>query len=218
MKARGGWRGVACMLCLCSFLVLAGYSSAEDNPVDGYVMVRWIHEGEPNWGYVCFSAARWHPDNTGWCDHYTSDGNKYHHGHWGSGLPFMAGQVEVTAAKVKAFWDATYFKDYTYVSEATCAVNCHGYCTGKGFVVGADAAGILQVLADDYKEWDEPVTYSVKADSSHSVRITDVYQGCEIPNTVKTIREKINSSPVYTRTYEPPGEVWMEDIYVTEDW
>lgn len=117
----------------------------------------------------------------------------------------------ITADDCKAWYDAFTYAGYTFVSAATCEINCHGYATGKSFYISEDGMNI--VLEDDYIElFGEDITYATirtqptgGGSPLHSEKIT--WENGKIKETY----EKHKVSPVYKMVYSPPidpGSGW----------
>ena len=112
---------------------------------------------------------------------------------------------------------------YQRLADPTCACNCHGYSTERGYLVHQSDSGMGRVLADDYEKITEAFSgEGIRADLSHSVAVT--YYGCNAPKqeligfprlrAEKNVASGIYYWDCYPDALPDPGEPGMPaDLY-----
>jgi hypothetical protein len=157
---------------------------------------------------------------TGWCtaNHRTSAGNKYDHTHTTTSIPFTddsrTPNVTVTATMVNYYWDA-YFAGWTKSGAPTNTHNCHGYAMGQTTpLIQSTTNGSDKFRTDaGYTSISEPTASCIWSTTSHSYKITAIYDCSPAKDRVKTRSDKSNESAIYTITYASPGVDTTTNLY-----
>lgn len=155
------------------------------------------------------TVGEWFPQDTGWNARNTGAGNKIHNmASAGSGFPFMAGAVNVTAAMSDAAWDAA-LPGWTRDSSATWAQNCYGYASGKGYWI--QAPGFNQLVADDYTVYSTNYCKEgcISKETGDHCKLLETCYADE--HLVKKVSQKYACSGVYSKTFAAPGDKFPYD-------
>ena len=147
----------------------------------------------------------WLPPLTGWNNRNTSAGNKIENFEVGGEYDFTiaGGGDTVTADKSKYFWTA-HLPGWTFKSAASLKTNCYAYCTGKDYWI--QPAGFNVLMQDEYEVEEEFCMAGciMKQSGDHCLKLEQCCSPVENLTTIKKMSQKINTSPVYEKTFSCP--------------
>ncbi len=196
-----------------------------DNPLDWPVAISYKRDGNIYHTTQMFYGLYQDPAEANYDGCKTEENNEFEHGHFPHGFPFTdtkdGRNWDANAAMCDAFWQDGDYSGYSQESGATCVKNCHGYATGRSWLVG-----MATVIADEWKDISDPVDNCISYVTSHSIVITDACPGCECIcgepecawKVIKTTYEKMGTSGVYSITYPCPyGDGGGSNLYDEDD-